>query len=62
MTEKEVQLLKDLSQVILKKETNISTLFLVQQLIKVVDFYQQQMLSLTQQCDELRSKVNLPRG
>jgi hypothetical protein len=35
---------------------------LISNLIKAVDSQQQQMLSLTQQCDELRSRVNLPRG
>lgn len=62
MTEGEIQLLKERAKFILKTETNPSVLFVVEQLVKGVDFYQQQMLSLTQQCEELRSRVNLPRG
>lgn len=61
MTEGEIQLLKERAKFILKTETNPSVLFVVEQFVQLIDKQQQEILSLTLQCDDLRSKASLQR-
>lgn len=61
MTEGEIQLLKERAKFILKTETNPSVLFVVEQFVQIIDKQQQEILSLTLQCDDLRSKASLQR-